>query len=101
MIRDGHIPHWIPREWKHIKHGEIMRYLGVPFGLGVTLSDMWTWYLNRVKSKLFNWGNKFLSLAGKIQVANKIFLATHVYYSSSWMPSNKGYEELIKIIRRF
>lgn len=78
-----------------------MGYLGIPFGIGVSLSDMWNWYLNRLKNKLFNWRNTFLSLAGKIQVTNKIFLATHIYYSSCWMPSKKGYEDLIKIIHRF
>lgn len=80
-------PQWIPNEWRQIKHGEITRYLGIPFGLGVSLSEMWAWFLNKIKCKLFNFGNKFLSLARKIQVANKILIASHVYYSSCWMPS--------------
>ena len=101
LVQSGPIPHWIPKEWKQINHREIMRYLGIPFGIGVSLSNMWRWYLDRVRNKLHNWGNKFLSLAGKIQVANKIFLATHVYFSSCWMPSKKGYEDLVKIIRQF
>lgn len=67
---------WIPKEWRKIRHGEITRYLGIPFGLGVSLSEMWTWFLNRIKHKLFSFGNKFMSLAGKIQVANKILIAS-------------------------
>ena len=101
LVQSGPIPHWIPKDWKQIKHGEIMRYLGIPLVIGVSLSDMWRWYLDRVRNKLYNWGNKFLSLAGKIQVANKNFLATHVYYSSCWILAKKGYEDLIKIIRQF
>ena len=91
MTHSEQIPKWIPKEWRHIRHGEITRYLGFPFGIGVSLLDMWKWFLNRLKEKLFNWNNRFLSLAGKIQVANKIFIASHVYYSSCWMPSKRKY----------
>lgn len=41
MVPTGPIPHWIPREWKQIKHEEILRYLVIPFGIEVSLSDMW------------------------------------------------------------
>ena len=66
MTRIDAVPSWIPKEWKHIKHGQISRYLGIPFGLGVPFSDMWNWFLNKFKSKLYVWENKYLSLAGKI-----------------------------------
>ena len=101
MIHSEKIPKWIPKEWRHIRHGEITRYLGIPFGIGVSLSNMWKWFLSRLKEKLFNWNNRFLSLAGKIQVANKIFIASHVYYLSCWMLSKRKYEELNRLIRKF
>lgn len=56
MIKDMHIRQWIPYKWKQIKHSEIIWYLKIPFGLGVSLPNMWSWYLNRVKTKLFKYG---------------------------------------------
>lgn len=80
MTQLGPIPHWIPNEWREIKHGEINCYLGIPFSLGVSLFEMWAWFLNRLKNKLFEFGNKFVSLPSRIQVSNRILIATHVYY---------------------
>lgn len=88
FIQSDPMPQWIPKEWKHIKYGQISQYLG---SLGVPLSKMWSWSLTKMKNKLWNWGNKFLSLANKVQFMNHIFLASHVYFSSFWMSSKKEY----------
>lgn len=94
-------PPWIPSEWKQIKHGQISRYLGIPFEVDVSLFEMWRWFLNKMRGNFLTWENKFLSMVGKIQVINRIFLASHVYYSSCWMPSKKAYDDFIKLVRHF
>lgn len=73
VVQNGPIRYWLPQDWKKIKHKEIMRYLGIPFGIKLSLLDMWNWYINIINNKIFNWGNKFLSLAGKIEVNNFYF----------------------------
>ena len=92
---------WIPCQWREIKHGTITRYLGIPFGIGVSLKEMWSWFMNKLKNKFLNWTNKILSMASRIQVANKILLASHVYISSCWLPSQTCYTQLTQLIRRF
>lgn len=73
MIQPDPVPPWIPNQWKLIKHGQITRYLGIPFGLEFSLRDVWDWFLTKLKNKIFSWGNRYISLAGKIQVINRIF----------------------------
>lgn len=75
MVQSGSPLCWIHKEWNP-------RYLGIPFGMGVSISEMWNRYLQKLKNKLCTWGNKFLLFVGKIQVVNRIFLASQVYYSS-------------------
>ena len=94
-------PPWIPWQWREIKHGTITRYLGIPFGIGVSLKEMWSWFMNKLKNKFLNWTNKFLSMVGRIQIANKILLGSHVYISSCWLPSQTCYTQLTQLIRRF
>jgi len=54
MTRPNLRPAWIPSEWKEIKHGLVTSYLGIPFGVGVSLKEMWKRFLNKIKGKLLN-----------------------------------------------
>ena len=37
---------------KHIPGGEIVRYLSIPFGIGLSPSAMWDWYLDKLQIEL-------------------------------------------------
>ena len=37
-------PDWIPPSWRFIHLGVIVRYLGIPFGVGLSPMAMWNWY---------------------------------------------------------
>lgn len=42
-----------------------------------------------------------LSLATKFQIYTKVLGATHVYYSSCWVPSTRAYQQLEKLLKDF
>ena len=44
---------------------------------------------------------KKLSLDGKFQIYSKVLVATHVYYSSCWVPSQAYYNKMEKMLRDF
>jgi hypothetical protein len=43
---------WIPTTWKFVCPGVILRYLGIPFNVGLSLIAMWDWCLERLHGKL-------------------------------------------------
>jgi hypothetical protein len=38
-------PKWIPTTWSHIRPEVILKYLGILFGVGLSLVAMWDWCL--------------------------------------------------------
>ena len=80
---------------------KIVRYLGVPFSISPSLKDMWIWVKDKIIKKLYKWDNRVLSLAGRVQVCQKILSSYSIYYSSVWMFSNYQLFEIQKAIRRF
>lgn len=38
-------PTWIPSAWTFVNLSIIVRYLGIPIGLGLSLIAMWDWCL--------------------------------------------------------
>lgn len=80
---------------------KIVRYLGIPFSIDPSLKDMWSWVKDKIIKKLNKWHNRTLSLAGRIQVCQKILSFYNIYYSSAWMFSNYQILEIQKAIRSF
>lgn len=80
---------------------KIVRYLGIPFFVSCSLKDMWIWVKEKIDKKLNKWDNRVLSLAGRIQVCQKIISSYSLYYSSVWMFSNYQIYEIQKSIKRF
>lgn len=68
--------------------------------MAIQLSYGVMWSKN-IESKLDYWLSKNLSLVGKFQICSKILVATHVNYSSCWVPSQACYNKLEKILRDF
>lgn len=79
----------------------IVKYLGIPFSTSPSLRDMWTWDKGKIYKKLNKWDNRILSLAGRVQVCQKILSSYSIYYSSVWMFNNYQIYEIQKAIRHF
>lgn len=41
-------PDWIPAMSTYIQPGVIVKYLGIPFGVGLSPVSMWEWYLQKL-----------------------------------------------------
>ncbi|XP_059068323.1 uncharacterized protein LOC131858872 [Cryptomeria japonica] len=95
-------PDWFDRSnYQWGGPNKIVWYLGVPFSISPSLKDMWLWVKGKINNKINKWNNRFLSLAGRIQVCQKILSTYSIYYSSTWMFSNYQILEIQKGIRRF
>jgi hypothetical protein len=78
---------WILVAWNHIWLRVIVRYLGIPFGVGLLPIAMWDWCLQRFQNKLNVWHHKDLPIVRKLTVVGCILQASHIYYASCWFPS--------------
>ncbi|XP_059064196.1 uncharacterized protein LOC131856424 [Cryptomeria japonica] len=78
-----------------------VKYLGIPFSVEPTLKNMWLWIKEKILNKLNKWHNRTLSLAGRIQVCQKILSSYSIYYSSAWLFSNYQIQEIQSAIRTF
>ncbi|XP_059073690.1 uncharacterized protein LOC131874367 [Cryptomeria japonica] len=90
-----------PYGWKWIGPGETFHFLGIPFAFQASPAELWQVVLARVEKKLAYWVTKPLSLVGKFQICSKVLAATHVYYSSCWLPSKVAYSKLEKLLQDF
>lgn len=66
-----------------------------------SLKDMWLWVKDKIDKKLSKCNNRFLSLADRVQVCQKILSSYNIYYSSTWMFSNYQIPEIQKVVRQF
>ncbi|XP_059064479.1 uncharacterized protein LOC131856642 [Cryptomeria japonica] len=80
---------------------KIVKYLGIPFSVDPSLKNMWLWNKDKILNKLNKWHNRTLSLAGRIQVCQKILSSYSIYYSSAWLFSNYQIQEIQSAIRTF
>ncbi|GLJ49275.1 hypothetical protein SUGI_1041170 [Cryptomeria japonica] len=96
-----------PPDWSNRFHYQwggphlVVRYLGIPFSVDPSLKAMWNWIKDKINIKLNKWHNRFLSLAGRVQVCQKILSSYNIYYSSAWMFNNYQLLEIQKAIRNF
>ena len=75
-------PYWIPATWSHVHPGLTVKYLGIPFGVG--LVDCYVGLMpSKTANKLCIWHYKDLPFVGKFMVVRCILQALHVYYVSS------------------
>ena len=95
-------PTWLQNyQWKWINVGEVFKFLSIPFAFYGHLAQLWSYVVQKVESKLDYWLYKKLSLVNKFQICSKVLVATHVYYSSCWVPSQACYNKLEKLLQDF
>jgi hypothetical protein len=77
------------------------KYLGLPVGANPRKMSTWEPMLNVVRSRLGSWGNKHVSLGGRIVLINAVLNAIPISYLSYFKMPKKVWNELIKIQRVF
>ena len=92
-----------PRTWtwgeetglKWLQPGEVTRYLGYPFGFNIVQKEKNNKMLSQIRKHLHRWANNWISLAGRIMVANQVILSSIWYLASCTDFSNQA----IKLVR--
>nr|GEZ53580.1 RNA-directed DNA polymerase, eukaryota, reverse transcriptase zinc-binding domain protein [Tanacetum cinerariifolium] len=57
--------------------------------------------IDKVKSRLFNWKNKSLSFAGRLQLIKSVVISTQVYWASSFILPKAVNAEIEQLMRGF
>jgi hypothetical protein len=77
------------------------KYLGLPVGANPKKLSTWEPMLKVVRGRLGSWGNKYVSLGGRIVLINAVLNAIPIFYLSYLKMPVKVWKELIKIQRTF
>lgn len=96
------LPPWLlnfPCKW--IQLGEVFKFLGIPFAFQASPTLLWANVVQKIEKKLDYWFTKKLSLASKFQICSKVLSATHIYYSSCWVPSKNCYKKFERLLKDF
>lgn len=62
-----------------------VRYLGISFIVNPGLKNMWNWIKVKFDTKIAKWNRHYLSLAGRLQVCQKILSSCSLYYYLVWL----------------
>jgi hypothetical protein len=85
---------WIPK-------GKGTRYLGIQVGFHLPPKANFDSVMLTLKSKLIIWSNNALSLAGRILVANQVFLASIWYLAACWNPDPRMSNQVRGLVKNF
>jgi len=85
---------WIPK-------GKGVRYLGIQVGFHLPPEANFDKMLSTFKGKLINWSTCWLSLAGRILVANQVLLASMWYMAATWNPNPRMCSQVHGVVRNF
>jgi hypothetical protein len=77
------------------------KYLGLPVGANPKKLSTWEPMLKVVRGRLGSWGNKYVSLGGRIVLINAVLNVIPIFYLSYLKMPVKVWKELIKIQRTF
>jgi hypothetical protein len=77
------------------------KYLGLPVGANPRLSSTWKPMVDSIKRRLGSWGNKYISLGGRIVLINSILNSLPVFFLSYLKLPVKVWKEVVKIQRNF
>nr|XP_043619780.1 uncharacterized protein LOC122591584 [Erigeron canadensis] len=78
-----------------------VKYLGVPLvSTRLTYQDCIV-LVERVRNRVLDWKNKFLSFAGRLQIVQSVLSSMHVYWASVFILPAKVIQKIEKIMRGF
>ncbi|XP_024628921.1 uncharacterized mitochondrial protein AtMg00310-like [Medicago truncatula] len=86
----------------HCREGVIpFKYLGLPVGASSKKVSTWEPMLEQLRKRLNSWGNKFVSLGGRIVLLNSILNAIPIFYLSFLKIPAKVLKMVVRIQREF
>jgi hypothetical protein len=86
----------------HCKEGSTpFTYLGLPVGANPKKLSTWEPMLVKLRNRLNSWGNKYVSLGGRIVLLNSVLNAIPIFYLSYLKIPEKVVKEVIRIQRNF
>jgi hypothetical protein len=77
------------------------KYLGLMVGGNPRSLATWEPMLNTIRGRLGNWGNRYVSLGGRIVMLNVVLSAIPIFYLSFLKMPIKVWKEVVKIQRKF
>jgi hypothetical protein len=76
-------------------------YLGLPVGANPRRYSTWSPLIDNLKKRLRSWGNRYVSLGGRIVVINSVLNAITIYFLSFLKVPVVVLKEIIRIQREF
>lgn len=76
-------------------------YLGLPVGANPRLEKTWQPLLQLLTSRLGSWGNKFVSLGGRVVLLNSVLNAIPIFYLSVMKMPGKVWKKIVRLQREF
>ncbi|KAK2444918.1 hypothetical protein QL285_015908 [Trifolium repens] len=77
------------------------KYLGLPVGASPRLCSTWAPMVDSIRRRLGSWGNKYVSLGGRIVLINAVLNALPIFFLSYLKMPVKVWREVVKIQRNF
>lgn len=77
------------------------KYLGLPVDGNPGRATTWQPLVDLLIHRLNNWGNKFISLGGRIILLNSVLNAIPIFYLSFFKMPSKVWRKIVRIQREF
>ncbi|MCH82363.1 LINE-1 reverse transcriptase like [Trifolium medium] len=84
-----------------IRGGLPFKYLGLPVGANPRRLSTWVPLLEKIRKKLNNWGNKHISLGGRVVLINSVLNSIPIFYLSYMKMSVQVIKKVTRIQREF
>lgn len=81
--------------------GEVLRYLGAPFGCELLVSQMHIFCLDKIGARLSSWSTRFLSFAGRVLLIKHVLQAIPIYHMMLLKSSDGLARKIIALSRGF
>jgi len=86
----------------HCREGVVpFKYLGLPVGANSRSLSTWEPMLEQLKKRLNSWGNKYVSLVGRIVLLNSVLNVIPIFYLSFLKIPAKVFKMVVLIQREF
>jgi hypothetical protein len=76
-------------------------YLGLPVGANPRRGSTWEPVVERLRSRLRSWGNRYVSLGGRIMLINSVLNSIPIFYLSYLKMRNGVIKKIVRIQREF
>jgi hypothetical protein len=81
--------------------GDITKFLGAPFGLTLSSSDVNTFLLDKLDKKLTYWSTKKHNAVGREVISNGVLVSTMLYFLGIWSGTKVGIKQATSNVRIF